>query len=339
MTAVSPPLQLVLVHIPKTAGTTLGSLLAFHYGERYQRIDMSGVHVRPTAEGLEVVRHGEGRASERLDRFEPAAGVEAVSGHVPVGLLGLLPPAERYVTILRDPVDRTLSQYYHLLGRRAAWRHEWLPAPTPELRLADAIGERSYIPDNLQTRMLCGLGSVEQPLPEDALERAKRELRERFTYVATTERLDELVALLDLDLGWPTVVYERARVNEARPRGRDVPAEAIRLAEAANALDRELYAEAGRLQDEAVAGRGLELGTELEVLRLARSRREGGTGASLRALPLEARVELAVRESELMDARAELGDAARRYAKRTEQWRELKREARRRAGVLGRRRG
>jgi hypothetical protein len=54
-------------------------------------------------------------------------------------------------------------------------------------------------------------------------------------------------------------------------------------------------------------------------------------------LPVEARVELAVRESDLLDARAELRDAGRRYAKRTERWRELKRAARR-AGAPGRRR-
>ena len=150
---------------------------------------------------MDVSRHGAGGTSERIDRFELTPGVEVVSGHVPLGLLDLVPPAERRVTILRDPVERTLSQYYHLLGRRAAGRHEWLPAPTPELRLADAIGERSYIPDNLQTRMLCGLASVEQPLPDDALDLAKRELRARFSYVGTTERFEQLVALLQFRPG------------------------------------------------------------------------------------------------------------------------------------------
>jgi hypothetical protein len=331
------PLQLFLVHIPKTAGTTLGSLLLHHYGDRYQRVDMSGVHVHATAHGIEVSRH-RADGTERIDRFELPQGLEVASGHLPAGLLGLLPPAERYVTILRDPVERTLSQYYHLLGRRAAWRHEWLPAPTPELRLSDAIGERSYIPDNLQTRMLCGIASVEQPLPADALDRAKGELRERFTHVGTTERFEELAALLNLDLGWPTAVVERARVNTARPRGDDVTAEEVRLAEEANALDRELYAEAGRLQNEAVARAGEELQTELEVLRLARLRRDGEPGVPLRELPVDARVELAVLESDLLDARVELRDASRRYAKRTEQWRELKRAAKRKVGVLSRRR-
>jgi hypothetical protein len=337
VTAVS--LQLFLLHIPKTAGTTLGSLLLHHYGDRYRRVDMSGVHLQDTADGFEVSRHRMDGV-ERIDRFELPEGLEAASGHVPTGLLDLLPSTERYVTILRDPVERTLSQYYHLLGRRAAWRHEWLPAPTPELRLSDAIGERSYIPDNLQTRMLCGIASVEHPLPPDALDRAKRGLRERFTHVGTAERFEELVALLNLDLGWPTVVVERARVNVARPRGHDVPVEEIRLAEEANALDRELYAEAGRIHEEAVTRAGEQLQTELEILRLARLRRSGEPGVPLRSLSVDARVELAVRESDLLDARAELRDADRRYAKRTEQWRELKRAAKRRAaGVLGRRRG
>jgi len=335
---VTAVLRLVLVHIPKTAGTTVGTLLAHHYGDRFQRVDMSGVHARETADGLEVARHRADGTAERIERFALRDGVEAVSGHVPAGLLGLLPPAERYVTVLRDPVERTLSQYYHLVNRRAAWRHEWLPAPTPELRLADAIGERSYIPDNLQTRMLCGLASAEEPLPGDALERASRTLAETFTHVGTTERLDELVALLDLDLGWPAAVPEPARVNASRPRGADVPAEAVRTVEHANELDRELYAEAARLQDAAVERAGAELAAELEVLQRARRRRDGEPGVPVRTLPVEARVELAVGESRLLDAGAELRDAARRYAKRTAQWRELKRAAKRGAGVLGRRR-
>jgi hypothetical protein len=336
---VTAVLRLVLVHIPKTAGTTVGTLLLHHYGDRFQRVEMSGVHARATADGLEVVRHGADGTAARIERFELRDGVEAVSGHVPAGLLGLLPPAERSVTVLRDPVERTLSQYYHLVGRRAAWRHEWLPAPTPRLRLADAIGERSYIPDNLQTRMLCGLSSVEQPLPPDALERAKRALAGTFTHVGTTERLDELVAQLNLDLGWPAAVPEPARVNASRPRGGGVPAEAVRTVERANELDRELYAEAVRLQDEAVERAGAELAAELEVLRRARGRRSGEPGVPLRTLPVEARVELAVGESHLLDAGAELRAAARRHAKRTAQWRELKRVAKRAAGLPGRRHG
>jgi hypothetical protein len=322
-------LTLVLVHIPKTAGTTLGSLLGHHYGARYRRVDMSGVHVQAANGGFEVFRHGEGSQPERLERFVLEPGVEAVSGHVPVGLLDLLPRAERYVTILRDPVERTLSQYYHLVARTGAWRHEWLPAPTPELSFSDAVGERRYIQDNLQTRMLCGLASVDDPLPADALERAKQNLRGRFSHVGTTERCDELVALLNVELGWPTIAYERARVNVARPRGRDVPPEAVRAAEEANELDRELHVEAGRLQDEALGRAGAEVEVELGVLRRAQQRSQGEPGVDLRSLSVEARIELAAKEAELLASRTELLDAARRYAKRTEQWRELKRVLRR----------
>src|SRR5205085_2218053 len=101
-----------------------------------------------------------------------------------------LPADARYLTILRDPVERTLSHYYYLVeppGKEGRFGGglvpPGLPRPSPGLTLEDALGDGAYIPDNLQTRLLCGLVSPYDPLPADALEQAKRNVRERFAYV------------------------------------------------------------------------------------------------------------------------------------------------------------
>jgi hypothetical protein len=291
---------LVLVHIPKTAGTTLWRIMRHHYrGAWYQA----------------------GNAFRSFDSLEPrlaAIGrkrrILAIGGHITFGVRALLPEA-LYLTILRDPVERTLSHYSYLVkttgGRAAGLVAPWLPAPTPGLQLEDCLGPRNYIPDNLQTRMLCGIASPYDELPGDALAQAKENLRERFAWVGTTERFDEFLALLDLELGWPTLPYARERAAAVRLRRDQVLPEALRAVEEANALDRELHAYAGDLLERALAAAGPELRTEVEVLRRAC---EAG-GAPIAGLPVEARVALALKEAELARAEAENRDLRKQLKK------------------------
>jgi hypothetical protein len=151
--------------------------------------------------------------------------------------------------------------------------------------------------------MLCGLLSPYDPLPSDALEQAKRNLEERFAYVGTTERFPELLALMNLELGWPTVAYRRSNANPARRAPGDLPPETLALVEERNALDRELHAHAGALLDEAGRRHGAELAEEVEVLLLAEQRRRAKDPVDVRSLPVDARVELALKEGEVADAR------------------------------------
>jgi hypothetical protein len=294
---------LVFVHIPKSAGTTFGWILRCHYGERFDRIDQSRRGKLETAV-----------ASARPDDELPdpvRPGIRAVSGHLCFGLSSLFPEDTRYVTILRDPVERTISQYEYLLSRVGhPWHNPQLPPPTAELRLDQSIGEANYIRDNLQTRMLCGLVSQDEPLPADAIERAKRNLQDRFEYVGTTERFAKFVAMLNLELGWPTIAYQEARVTPGRRRKDELPADVLRVVEDQNALDRELVDYADELLTAALEQVGPELELETEVLRralpparAARRREPAADALDVRALPIEARVALALQEAELARAR------------------------------------
>jgi hypothetical protein len=266
---------LLLVHLPKTAGTTLAQLMRYHYrggafkgaGNVLSRFDDAEPRLRTIA---------------RKPRFRAAAG------HVSFGLAEQVLPDATFVTILREPVARTLSQYYFLTesGNGQGLVPPWLPEDARGLGLVDAF-DRGYLLDDLQTRMLCGLLSPYDELPPDALGRAKANLRDRFAYVGTTEQFDELLALLDLALGWPTTAYERARENTRRPAG--VPEDLRGLAAERNTLDRELHAYAGELLAERVDPAVAE---EAEVIGQATARWNGAD-----AVPSNARVERAVQEA------------------------------------------
>ena len=225
---------LALIHIPKTAGTTLAGLMRFHYGGAF----------RGAANALK----DPDAAEERLAQIARKPKIRATAGHVTVGMVDAALPGATLVSILRDPVERTLSHYDFVVdppaGRKKPAGSGLLPPGTrPPGSLEEALG--SHIPDDLQTRMLCGVVSPYEPLPDDALDRAKANL-DRFAFVGTTERFDELLTLMNRELGWAPTAYRRARSNE-RPARTDGERQ---LATAHNRLDAELHAYAAGLLPE-----------------------------------------------------------------------------------------
>jgi hypothetical protein len=289
---------------------TLAGILRYHYGDDYTGGVGEGRNVAEAGRMPNVFSRPQ-FVEDRLRSVVADGSVRALSGHLTFGWADRLPADARWVTVLRDPVERVLSQYSYSVdppprkSRRpgAGLVPPWLPPPPATLTLDEALVERGYIPPDLQTRMLCGLLSPYDPLPADALEQAKRNLEERFAYVGTTERFPELLALMNLELGWPTVAYRRSNANPARRRPEDLPPETLALVEERNALDRELHAHAGALLDEAGRRHGPELAEEVEVLLLAEQRRRTKDPVDVRSLPVDARVELALKEGEVADAR------------------------------------
>jgi len=97
------------MHIPKTGGQTLQRWLESVYGPERMVVWNSPMYweMRHTKQDLRalLVRH---------------PGVEAIAGHFPYGVhrvLGDRP--HRYVTFLRDPVDRWISERVHHLTKNA----------------------------------------------------------------------------------------------------------------------------------------------------------------------------------------------------------------------------
>ena len=98
-----------LMHIPKTAGTTLASTLQWNYPPR---LTLHQDLLERPIEDMEQIPL-ERRSSARLLR-----------GHVPYGVHRFIPRRCEYMTVLRQPVSRAVSAYKHVLRRPGNELHE-----------------------------------------------------------------------------------------------------------------------------------------------------------------------------------------------------------------------
>jgi hypothetical protein len=265
----APKPLLLFVHIPKTAGTTLRTVLS-----------MNEPGARSRAVG-NVFKGGGGTSRTVIPRLRGGklpnlTRVRLIRGHVPLGVRELYEPhlpegrELRCFTFLREPVERTLSHFFAIREDRRAYG---LPPLAPDATLEDALAG-GYVHDNLQTRMLSGLVEPFGEVDDDMLERAKRNLSEGLIFFGLTERFDESLVLAKQRLGLRTILYRSSRVNTGRPRGDDIPAELRESAQRCNRYDLALYAHAQELFD-TIPEHG-KLGFQID---LAAMRAVGGDGS------------------------------------------------------------
>lgn len=156
---------LAFVHIEKAAGTTLVHILRRNFFGRY-------MDVRPLTRSADAAfTANDLRLSFRVNPF-----LGCIAGHSlkPDYDLDIIAPQIRYITLLRDPVDRYISQFRYwnrYLGKNQNFEQFFKHAPAW----------------NVQTRKIDRNGNIEQ---------AKKRLEENFFQVGLVEDFDEFLVLL-----------------------------------------------------------------------------------------------------------------------------------------------
>jgi hypothetical protein len=254
----------LFLHLPKTAGTTLKACLYDEYAVASDEGDTwfrDGIYYFPY--GFHKARRP--RFTRRVRAALAHDDLRAVTGHFWFGLHRHVPRPSVYVTLLRDPVERVVSLYHHVLKVEGELLHEEVVARGASLaEFVAGFGCREV--DNDQTRRIAG---VEPPFGEvdgAVLAQAQRNLRE-FAFVGVTERFDESLVALRRRLGWEYVLYLPALVNRERPAVSSLPPETVAAVAARNEHDAALYEYANRLLDAEVAAGGESFARELDELR------------------------------------------------------------------------
>jgi len=240
------------LHIPKTAGMTFKRILARQYSAGH-------VHDIPFETYL---------FQDAIDRYKAAspaerAAIRCVMGHMPFGLHRWAPGRFRYVTFMRDPIERVLSSYEYIRKHTVLKQEIGLP-PEAELSMDQYLDfEAAQGLNNLQVRAISGVDDVIDhvlppfsPLPADALAVALDNIERFFPVVGVVERFDESLLLMRREFGWRRLWYVRRNVSVGRPAASALSEAALARIRQDNALDLELYRFAVERFDRQIRERG-----------------------------------------------------------------------------------
>lgn len=249
------PRQIYFLHIPKTAGTSLRKVIEAQFAP--EEICPCSV----MQELAEVVRRD---ASE-------LATYPLIAGHMGYTVVSLLPTLPRVITMLRDPVARTISRFNYMRqhvtrSARAPWDHDRFLDPDVSIDDFLAFEPTRRLITNFQVRNLAQDFDLTQTYTdfdgnamtpkmnklfaytstgmsdEDLLTKAKNRLAS-CEFVGITERFAESVELLCSTFGWE-VTADRPFFNASpTSTGLNRPLSKQTLADlhACTSLDAELY--------------------------------------------------------------------------------------------------
>ncbi len=237
---------IVFYHLPKSGGTTLNAILKRNYPAE------AFVECGPDTHAF--VAELKTWPAERL------AAIRLLQGHFPFGLHDLLPQPARCFTLLRDPIERVISYYYHARRDRAHYLYDLIH--DNDWSLADLLASGTALMMNDgQVRLLSAVwgdapfGGVD----ESMLAKAIANLR-ACDMVGVTEQFDRTLILLQREFGWRHIGYARANIGHNRPATKSLSAETIAAVRDCNQMDALLYEEARRLFAERVGDFGPSLG-------------------------------------------------------------------------------
>lgn len=218
----------IFLHIPRTAGSSLGEILRQIY-PRERRVRISP----------HDLDHLEARRADLVR-------ADAICGHVSFGFHELDGIDARYVTFLRHPVDRVVSLYEHQARSPDSENHRLI---ADGMTLKDLLrSEQSPQFNNHMVRLIAGLPDSEPAYDRHLLERAQGNLDAYFDFVGLTERFEESVALLSKTLGWTSSPSAPPLSVRSARRSATVDDETRAEILRCNALDLDLYGRVVREQ-------------------------------------------------------------------------------------------
>lgn len=110
-------LPINVIHVPKTAGTSLREGLISQLGSERIICDY-GLHSDDTSELIRRIRSNRMKLSELRDELHAAPKV--LIGHFPASRYVKIFPARQMLCFLREPVDRMFSDYHHTVRHKSA---------------------------------------------------------------------------------------------------------------------------------------------------------------------------------------------------------------------------
>ncbi len=194
--------QYIFLHVPKTAGTTFRAILERNYPER----EICAVYPN------NAKYHQPDQVSEFSQKKKD--GFACFFGHVSFGFHKRIGRDIPYIAFLRNPVDRVISLYHHIMSHDRRFAEK-------KISIVKFIqGYKNIQADNQQVRILSGANPTFGRVTEEMLWNAIENIENRFAFVGLTEYFDESLLLLNEKLELRKPWYVNDNVSRSRP-GKD----------------------------------------------------------------------------------------------------------------------
>jgi hypothetical protein len=185
----------LLMHIPKAAGTSFRDAI----GTNFLLSEIA--YLYPSAPGFLV-------KDLRELSLEQLRVLRLIIGHFQFGIHEFLPQTSEYITIVREPGARVLSQYRYLLQTDPELARDRNGRVVSLLELFEKRLTVNF--DNLMVRHFSGVGECDLPpgtVTEAVFERAVTNLRSNFRFVGHQECSSQAYEWLCEDYGWHTTEH------------------------------------------------------------------------------------------------------------------------------------
>lgn len=191
---------ILFLHIPKTGGTTLHNILLRNYSASQQKLIL----------GPQDLDDFQNSTLEERDRFS------LIRGHFVFGIHKLISRDYTYITFLRDPKERLLSQYRYIITNPRHPRHKVFKDGNISLEqfLQDGLVKNA---DNAQVRSISGNRDLPfRSIGETHFNQAKENLERDFLLYAPLTEFDSFLVAGKLLFGWKGLYYLPLNVNKTK---------------------------------------------------------------------------------------------------------------------------
>ena len=189
------------VHIPKTSGSSLRTILARQYGVNHISYYEPG---NPQLQGRD--------ATLALKEDLSSREIHLITGHHAFGVHAAIHKPLRYFSMLRDPISRASSDYFFAYSyKHHRLRDEILSGSlTPEAFLIDGRQAGRF---DAQCRLMSGRDVAAPDIAGRAFETIKR----CFAVVGIAELFTESILFMAKRLGWKPPLYVTRNVTRLAP--------------------------------------------------------------------------------------------------------------------------